>query len=483
MTDHQCSVAQIQTLIKNLPECVHILAGRAGYINQIDGHNTLIETAIILMLGRMIIAGICDIANTCICKAVRCQEGTASHARVNIALELSHDLGGNIIRDHSLGSAFRSQLGQIVIPAVFMNVIFIQHIDQLRESRGDIDTFLILDALHPLLEHFFNDHGKIFTRLAVFDFIQIHEHSHERSLAIGCHQGDDLILNRLHTILDFLVHTLLRNLINLILTQMQAGSFYLICNVLTMLAAADLHKRCQMGKGDRLAAILVGGNLGNDLCRNVAGRCKGMWLLNQRIRNHGAVLQHIFQIHQAAVIHRLGEIIRIMEVDDAFLMCIDDIRRQQETAGNILGYFTSHIVTLGRIHSRILIGILLLGFLVIAADQRKNLLIRRICLAYQSSLIPIGNIILGYGIGTLMHDLRFHHVLDLFHADTAVQCFALIHNRINNCVNGAGRHLILRIGCTVCLGNSDFNLIGSEQDFFAASLDDVHIFLQTARMN
>ena len=85
---------------------------------------------------------------TSIGKAVRCQEGTAAHARIDVTLQLPHDLGGNVIRNHALRGAFSRQFRQIIVSAVFMDVVFIQNIDQLRERRRDPDALFVLDTLH-----------------------------------------------------------------------------------------------------------------------------------------------------------------------------------------------------------------------------------------------------------------------------------------------------------------------------------------------
>ena len=98
MSAAECTVAKLQTFIQDLPETVHIAFGRAGYIYQVDGNNTLIKTAIEL------------VRTICITlRVLYCQERAAAHAWVNIAsLQFPHDLGGNIIRNHTFGSTFGS---------------------------------------------------------------------------------------------------------------------------------------------------------------------------------------------------------------------------------------------------------------------------------------------------------------------------------------------------------------------------------------
>ncbi len=49
----QCTVAEGQTLVEDLPELIKVAAGREGYIHQVDGDDALIEAAIIFGLARL----------------------------------------------------------------------------------------------------------------------------------------------------------------------------------------------------------------------------------------------------------------------------------------------------------------------------------------------------------------------------------------------------------------------------------------------
>ena len=97
----------------------------------------------------------------------------------------------------------------------------------------------------------------------------------------------------------------------------------------------NVDKRCQMRQGNGLAAILVGGDLRDDLCCDVAGRRKAVRTFNQCAGNHRTVLEHIFQVDQIAVMHMLCEVVCVMEVDDSFVLRLDDFFREEETVRDI----------------------------------------------------------------------------------------------------------------------------------------------------
>ena len=80
-----------------------------------------------------------------------------------------------------------------------------------------------------------------------------------------------------------------------------------------------------MGQRDGLAAVLVVSHLGHDLGGDVAGGGEAVGPLDQGAGDDGAVLQHILQVHQVAVVHMLGVIIRVMEVDDALIVGLHDV--------------------------------------------------------------------------------------------------------------------------------------------------------------
>ena len=72
VTAHERLVAEFQTLVEDLPELLHVFSGGAGHVHQIQGDNALIESAVELRLVVLVF--------------IYCQEGTASHTRVAVAL-------------------------------------------------------------------------------------------------------------------------------------------------------------------------------------------------------------------------------------------------------------------------------------------------------------------------------------------------------------------------------------------------------------
>ena len=74
MTAAQRAVAELQALLKNLPEAVHITFRRAGYIHQVDGDNTLIETSVELVASVCVSLGI-----------LHSQERTAAHTGIYVS--------------------------------------------------------------------------------------------------------------------------------------------------------------------------------------------------------------------------------------------------------------------------------------------------------------------------------------------------------------------------------------------------------------
>ena len=160
-----------------------------------------------------------------------------------------------------------------------------------------------------------------------------------------------------------------------------------------------------MGQADALTAILVGSHLCNDLGSDVAGGREAVGLLNIGAGDDGAVLEHIVQIDEVTVVHVLGKIVGVVEVDKAFLMRLNDLRVQQQAGSQVFGDLTGHIVALDAVDGGVLVGVLLLDFLVLALDQAEDALVGGVGLALEALDIAVGDIVAGDVMGLDVHEL------------------------------------------------------------------------------
>ena len=164
-----------------------------------------------------------------------------------------------------------------------------------------------------------------------------------------------------------------------------------------------------------------------------------------------------------------------MKMNDALFVRIQNIRRQQEAPGNVFRYLARHIVPLGAVDGRILIGIFLLGLFIRAADQRPDLFIGRVGLTHQRALIAVGNIIMGYLISAFLHDGFFDKILNFFDRDGPFHPIAPLTHPIGNHINLRVAHPAVIDRCRICFLNRVANLIRIKKNFFTASLNDIHV--------
>ena len=475
-------VAQLQPLFKDAPELVHVPSGGQGHVRQIDGDHTLIEPAIIFGLPRLIILGIGDIIPA-ISGPVRGQEGPAAHAGVHVAvtgglalgeLVLPHFLLADVVRHHPLGSALGRQPSQIPVGSPLGNIVLLQHVNELGEGRGDPHAAFVLHALVALAEHFLNDEGQVLLLLVVPGLVQIHEHGDERSLAVGGHQGDHLILDGLYAPADLVPKPLLHHTGNLLLTGSNAKDLHFLVHGPADLLPAHLHEGSQVGQADGLAAVLVGGHLRDDLGGNVTGGGEGMGLLDKGAGNNRAVLEHILQIDEVAVVHMLGIVIGVVEVDDARLVGGHNLLGQQDALGDVLGHLTGHVVPLNGVDRGVLVGVLLLHFLVVALDEAQDAAVGRIGLAQETAGIAVSNILLGHFKSAVGHDGLLHQVLNFFHRRAAAHFLAGNLHALGDAADLQRRHADAFFDGVVGLGDGHPDLINVKNDFCTVSLNNFH---------
>ena len=124
-----------------------------------------------------------------------------------------------------------------------------------------------------------------------------------------------------------------------------------------------------MCQTDTLPTVLGAGNLCNTLRGDIACRGKALGCLDSSLTDHSAVLQHILQIDQTAVMHMLCKIIGIVKMDNALLMSMDNVLRQQKTLCDILADLSCHVVALYAVYRWIFVGIFLLNLFVITLQK------------------------------------------------------------------------------------------------------------------
>ena len=357
-----------------------------------------------------------------------------------------------------------------------MDVVLIEDVDQLREGGGDPDALLILDALDSLIQDLLDNPCKILSRLSVRHLVEVHEHRDKGRLAIAGHQSNQLILDRLHAGADLLVEALLNDLGDDLLIHALAGLFSLLDDLFGQLLSGDVDERCEVGQGEALSAVLVGGDLGDDLGGHVAGGEKAVGLLDHGLADDRAVLQHVLQVDQIAVVLLLGIVVGVMEVDDALLMGLYDVLGEQDSLGQVLGDLTGHIVALGAVDDRVLVGVLLLDLLIHLVDEGEDAVVRRIGLSGDLSLVAVADILLCDLISAHLHDAGLHHVLDVLDidgvgADGDLSCDVVCHRRDLGIV-----HAVDLIDLHVCLTDCVDDLGNIKGNFLSVSLDDVGVY-------
>ena len=239
--------------------------------------------------------------------------------------------------------------------------------------------------------------------------------------------------------------------------------------------AGDLHERREVCEADALAAVLVTCNLRDDLRGDVAGGGEAVRLFNERAGDDRAVLQHVFEVYEVAVVHVLREIVHIMEMDDALLMCFDDFARKQNAARDVFGDLAGHVIALDAVYGWIFIRVFLLDFLVVALDKAENLVIGGIGAARKRTRIAVTDILLSDIERTLPHDLLFYEVLYFFHGRCTPHGDARSFDICSDCANLLVRKSLTLVDLFICLGDSDDNLSDIERCFRAVSLNDLHV--------
>ena len=117
-------VAQLQPLVHELPERLHVPAGGERHVHEIQRDHALVEPAVKLVVAVLVLP--------------RRERAAAAHDREAVALlELLHLLFGDVVRHQPLGRARGRELRQVVERRAGAHVVLLEHVDELRERRRD----------------------------------------------------------------------------------------------------------------------------------------------------------------------------------------------------------------------------------------------------------------------------------------------------------------------------------------------------------
>ena len=173
--------------------------------------------------------------------------------------------------------------------------------------------------------------------------------------------------------------------------------------------------------------------------------------------------------------HVLGVVVRVVEVDDALFMRLDDILGQEQTVRQITAHLAGHIVALGGVDDGVLVGILLLGLFVVALDEGENFVVRRVALAHERAVVAISDVALGDLERAVRHDLVLDKVLDLFNRGRAAKALSGELHALGDALDLDGRHASLLIHNVVSLSHCGDDL-DDIKFYFCVALDNSHVF-------
>ena len=179
-------------------------------------------------------------------------------------------------------------------------------------------------------------------------------------------------------------------------------------------------------------------------------------------------------VPEVAVVHVLGVVVRVVEVDDALVVSLDDVLGQQHAHREVLGDLAGHVVTLHGVDRGVLVGVLLLDLFVVALDERQNLVVGRVLLALQALNIAIDDVMAGNLVAVETHDLVLDQILNLLDRHGVARVLACLGDvlcRVNHLAVGKTRALL---DLQVCGADGIDDLIDVKDNLGAAALDDLH---------
>ena len=174
--------------------------------------------------------------------------------------------------------------------------------------------------------------------------------------------------------------------------------------------------------------------------------------------------------------HVLRVVVHVVEVDDALLVGLHHVRRKEKTRRHVLRHLARHVVALDRVDRRVLVRVLLLHVLVVALDEREDLLVRRVRLAEQLLLVAVDDVLLRDLLRAELHELRLHDILDLLDVHRAVARRAHARDLLRYELDATLRKRVLVVDRLRRLAYRILDLSDVERDFLPAALRDLHLF-------
>ena len=180
--------------------------------------------------------------------------------------------------------------------------------------------------------------------------------------------------------------------------------------------------------------------------------------------------------------HVLRVVVHVVEVDDAVLVRLHDLGRKQKARGDVLRHLAGHIVALHGVDRRVLVRVLLLNVLVVALDERHDLLVGRVRLALEALPVAVRDVLLGDLARAHLHDLVLDDVLDLLDRHRAVARLAYAGDLCGNQLDAPLAKRVLVVNSLAGLANGILDLGYVKRNFLSAALDNLHRFLLVAHV-
>ena len=240
------------------------------------------------------------------------------------------------------------------------------------------------------------------------------------------------------------------------------------------LLTAHLDERGEVRERDGLPAVLAGSDLGDDLRGDVACRAEAVGALDERAGDDRAVLKHVLEVHEVAVVHVLGKVIGVVEVNDALVVGLHDLGRKQDALGEVLGDLAGHVVALHGVDGGVLVGVLLLDLFVVALDQGQDLVVRGVLLTLEALNVPVDDVAPRDLEAVEGHDLILDHVLDLLNGDGMTRGLAAVGDVLGGIDHLALGEALAVLDLAVGAVDGVDDLLKVEGDLRTAALDDLH---------